>query len=118
MPAPHGYLCYRTGTRAQGAPVIDGKLDDLAWKTAPWTDYFPDIEGDAKPQPRFRTRVKMLWDARCFYFGAELAEFARRPAPPREGDQWRVNFSRVEWRHEVVDGKYRKVPGLREDNWV
>jgi hypothetical protein len=47
-----------------------------------------------------------------------LAEFAHRPAPPRDGDQWRVNFSRVEWRHEVVDGRYRKVPGSREDNWV
>src|SRR5437762_10018554 len=34
------------------------------------------------------------------------------------GDQWRVNFSRVEWRHEVLDGKYRKIPNLREDNWV
>ena len=40
------------------------------------------------------------------------------PAPPRDGDQWRVNYSRVEWRHEVVDGKYRKVPKSREDNWV
>jgi hypothetical protein len=47
-----------------------------------------------------------------------LAEFAHRPAPPRDGDQWRVNFSRVEWKHEVVDGRYRKVPNNREDNWV
>jgi hypothetical protein len=28
---------------------------------------------------------------------------------PRPGDQWRVNFSRVEWRH---------IPGEKEDNWV
>jgi hypothetical protein len=47
-----------------------------------------------------------------------LGEYAHRPAPPRNGDQWRVNFSRVEWRHEIVDGRYRKVPGTREDNWV
>jgi hypothetical protein len=47
-----------------------------------------------------------------------LAEFAHRPAPPRDGDQWRVNFSRVEWQHEIVDGQYRKVPDTREDNWV
>lgn len=39
-------------------------------------------------------------------------------APPREGDRWRVNFSRVEWRHEIVDGAYRKVPNTPEDNWV
>jgi predicted metalloprotease with PDZ domain len=47
-----------------------------------------------------------------------LAEYAHRPAPPRDGDQWRVNFSRVEWQHEVVEGRYRKVPNTREDNWV
>jgi hypothetical protein len=47
-----------------------------------------------------------------------LKEFANRPAPPEEGDQWRVNFSRVEWRHEIADGKYRKVPNTKEDNWV
>jgi hypothetical protein len=47
-----------------------------------------------------------------------LAEFAHRPTPPRDGDQWRVNFSRVEWQHQIADGQYRKVPGTREDNWV
>jgi hypothetical protein len=47
-----------------------------------------------------------------------LAEFAHRSSPPRDGDQWRVNFSRVEWRHEIVDGRYRKVPNTPEDNWV
>jgi hypothetical protein len=47
-----------------------------------------------------------------------LAEHAHRPTPPREGDQWRINFSRVEWQHEVVEGKYGKLPGTREDNWV
>jgi len=36
---------------------------------------------------------------------------------PRDGQQWRINFSRVEWRTEVVDGKYRQLPG-KEDNWV
>ena len=47
-----------------------------------------------------------------------LGELAYRPAPPKDGDQWRVNFSRVEWRHRVADGKYAKTPGLLEDNWV
>jgi hypothetical protein len=37
---------------------------------------------------------------------------------PAEGDSWRVNFSRVEWQVRVVDGKYEKLPGLKEDNWV
>ncbi|MHB1560155.1 MAG: carbohydrate-binding family 9-like protein [Isosphaeraceae bacterium] len=47
-----------------------------------------------------------------------LAQYAHRPAPPRDGDQWRVNFSRVEWQHTIADGKYRKVPNTHEDNWV
>src|SRR5262249_23844236 len=42
----------------------------------------------------------------------------KRPDPPKDGDQWRVNFSRVEWEHEIVEGKYRKVKGKDEDNWV
>lgn len=33
-----------------------------------------DIEGDRKPRPRFRTRVKMLWDDNYFYMGAEMEE--------------------------------------------
>jgi hypothetical protein len=213
--SPKGYVC----SRSSGPIVIDGNLDEPAWKDAPWSDEFVDIEGEARPRPRFRTRVKMVWDDQYFYIAAELeephvwgtlkkhdsvifhdndfevfidpdgdnheyyeleinalntewdlrllkpyrdggpalneweipgletathangtlndasdtdrgwtvemalpwkalAEFANRPAPPRDGEQWRVNFSRVEWQHEVTEGKYRKVAGTKEDNWV
>ena len=38
---------------------------------------------------------------------------------PCDGDKWRVNFSRVEWRHRITpDGKYEKIPNTPEDNWV
>ena len=49
---------------------------------------------------------------------ADLAEYAGRPVPPEDGDQWRVNFSRVEW--DVTGGKRRvhKVPDTPEHNWV
>ena len=53
-----------------------------------------------------------------------LEECAHKPAPPEDGDQWRVNFSRVEWRTEAVDDEYVKVTdpetgkSLPEDNWV
>jgi hypothetical protein len=47
-----------------------------------------------------------------------LAEYARCPTPPRDGDQWRVNFSRVEWEVVVEGKKTTKVPNKREDNWV
>ena len=214
-PHPKGYVAYHTNSRV----TVDGKLDDKAWRDAPWTDQFVDIEGDARPNPRFDTRVKMLWDDQYFYVAAELrephvwatltehdsvifrdpdfevfidpngdnheyyefeinargtfwdlflpkpykdggkadngweipglksavavdgtlndardvdrgwtvelafpwrvlGEYARSPWPPRENDQWRVNFSRVEWPIEITDAGYRKPAGAREDNWV
>ena len=53
-----------------------------------------------------------------------LEEAAPGHRPPKGGDKWRVNFSRVEWQTEVREGKYSKrtQPGssnpLPEDNWV
>ncbi|XP_065836793.1 uncharacterized protein, partial [Oscarella lobularis] len=38
--------------------------------------------------------------------------------PPKEGDQWRINFSRVEWHVKNVGRHYEKVPNVPEDNWV
>lgn len=67
---PRGYLCVQAPT----PPVIDGKLDDAAWKRAKWTQDFEDIEGNAKPKPTFRTRAKMLWDEQYFYIAAEMVE--------------------------------------------
>src|SRR5262249_37071472 len=68
--APRSYLCLHTAK-----PIaIDGRLDDAAWASAPWTDNFSDIQGDARPKPRFRTRVKMLWDDDFLFIGAELEE--------------------------------------------
>ena len=61
--------------RASKPIVIDGKLDDKDWKKAQWTDDFVDIEGpDKKPNPRFKTRAKMLWDDNYLYIVAELEE--------------------------------------------
>lgn len=47
-----------------------------------------------------------------------LAEHAHRQTPPAEGNIWRINFSRVEWDHDIVDGWYRKIAGRPEHNWV
>lgn len=212
---PLGYVAYR----APGPIVVDGRLDDEGWRGVPWTDPFIDIEGEARPRPRFRTRAKLCWDDAFLYIAADLEEpdvsgtltehdavifhdndfevfidpdgdnheyyefeinalntgwdlrlvkpyrdggpalneweipglktavhvrgtlndpsdedegwsveialpwavldeFTSMDCPPRDGDRWRVNFSRVEWRHLVVDGRYAKVPETREDNWV
>jgi hypothetical protein len=47
-----------------------------------------------------------------------LKELTKRKVPPCDGDQWRINFSRVEWDHEVIEGKYRRIPDRPEHNWV
>lgn len=213
--APRGYVC----PRAAVPPSLDGSLQDAVWASAPWSADFVDIEGDRKPTPRFRTRVKMLWDDSCLYIGAELeephlqasltehdsvifhdndfevfidpdgdghlyselelnalnttwdlllpkpyraggppldgwelaglktavhlegtlndpsdldrgwtveiaipwkalAQTAQTSFPPNPGDHWRINFSRVQWHWDVVEGRYVKRPGLAEDNWV
>ena len=54
--------------------------------------------------------IAMPWSA--------LKQFAHKTVPPAEGDQWRVNFSRVEWLHQIADGMYQKVKDTHEDNWV
>jgi hypothetical protein len=58
------------------------------------------------------------WTVEIAFPWKVLKEHAQRPAPPSEGDQWRVDFSRVEWAIEIVDGKYHKVKGRKEDNWI
>jgi hypothetical protein len=67
---PKSYDCHYTATPIR----IDGKLDDPAWKKAEWTADFVDIQGSAKPNPRFRTRARMLWDDQYLYIAAELEE--------------------------------------------
>jgi len=68
--APFEYVC----RRAAGPVKIDGRLDEATWADADWTEVFGDIEGPAKPAPRFRTRVQMLWDDAYLYIGAYLEE--------------------------------------------
>jgi hypothetical protein len=68
--APRQYVAYRAPSRL----IIDGKLDEAGWTAAAWGEPFVDIEGNSKPRPRFRTRVKMLWDDEAFYVAAEMEE--------------------------------------------
>jgi hypothetical protein len=68
--AQRHYVCYYAAQR----PVIDGAGSDPVWAKAPWTEDFTDIEGDVRPKPMQRTRVKMLWDTANLYIYAELQE--------------------------------------------
>jgi hypothetical protein len=92
---------YRQGGRADNsweipglrtAVAVEGTLNDARDRDRAWTVEI------AFPWTAFRERSG-----------------AGRPKP---GEEWRINFSRVEWQTRVVDGKYEKLPGLKEDNWV
>lgn len=67
---PQRYLCYRATERI----VIDGRLDEPTWAAAPWTRPFVDILGNAGVSPRYRTRVRMLWDDERLYIAANIQE--------------------------------------------
>jgi hypothetical protein len=67
---PLNYVIYHTTI----APVIDGDINDNAWKQAEWTTDFGDIEGDSKPKPTYQTKVKMLWGDSCLYIAAQIQE--------------------------------------------
>jgi hypothetical protein len=62
--------------------------------------------------------VDTIWTVEIAMPWKALGVYAHKPVPPVEGDQWRVNFSRVEWTTVLENGKYVKVKGKPEDNWV
>ncbi len=64
------------------------------------------------------------WSVEIAFPWEALRECAGRPAPPLPGDQWRVNFSRVEWQAAFRAMAYMKLTDPEtgkpypEDNWV
>ncbi|MDY0018029.1 MAG: carbohydrate-binding family 9-like protein [Candidatus Delongbacteria bacterium] len=47
-----------------------------------------------------------------------LEECASHPGPPKYGETWKVNFSRVQWETEIQAYGYVKKPDTPEHNWV
>jgi hypothetical protein len=58
------------------------------------------------------------WTVEIAFPWKVLAEHARHPGPPTEGEQWRIDFSRVEWSITIAANRYHKVPHRPENNWV
>lgn len=64
------------------------------------------------------------WSAEVVIPFAALTECLPRKQAPREGEYYRINFSRVQWKSDVKDGRYQKRTDsstgqvLPEDNWV
>jgi len=97
-----------------GGPAVNA-WDIAGLRTAVFVDGTLNRPGDA--DGGWTVEIALPWSV--------LAECANRPAPPRHGDEWRVNFSRVEWRaRPTADGRYEKLldaatgKPLPEDNWV
>jgi len=89
----------KNGTNIEGmktAVFVNGSINDPSN-----TDKFWSVE------------LAIPWKGLAAYAG-------KRACPPKDGEQWRMDFSRVEWIVDIIDGKYRKVPKeMRpEDNWV
>lgn len=64
------------------------------------------------------------WTVEIAYPWKALSEMTSMESPPNDGDQWRVNFSRVEWETDIINGKYIKKinsatgKSFPENNWV
>ena len=52
--------------------AINGDINKAVWQKAKWTNDFVDIEGDLKPNPLLKTKVKMLWNDSCLYIAAQI----------------------------------------------
>jgi len=96
-----------------GAPAVNA-WDIQGLKTAVSINGSLNVPGDI--DSGWSVEIAIPWKV--------LSECAHRSSPPHEGDQWRVNFSRVEWQTEVKDGQYIKLldsttgKSLPENNWV
>lgn len=64
-----------------------------------------------------------FWSVEVAIPWAAMKEMAPGGNKPKDGDQWRINFSRVDWTMEIENGKYQKIKApngkpLSENNWV
>ena len=75
--APPHYVARRLG--AGESIVLDGRLDDAAWASAPWTSRLVDLtrheNASLNAVPGFlQARAKIRWDADFLYIGVVLRE--------------------------------------------
>lgn len=59
-----------------------------------------------------------FWSVEIAIPWAGLARYTPVNVPPRDGEQWRMNFSRVAWQHVIEGNSYAKLPDTPENNWV
>lgn len=94
-------------------PYKDGGRPDNGWNI-PGLRSAVQVRGTLN-QPADRDRG---WTIELAFPWRAFAGRARRPLPPREGEQWRMGFSRVEWQVTTQGGSYVKTPKTPENNWI
>lgn len=92
--------------RDQHSPLNGWDMRDIA--------YGIDFDGTINDP----SDIDRSWTIEMFLPFASLSEMAHMPIPPKEGDFWRINFSRVQWETEIKEGKYLKKANTPEHNWV
>ena len=96
-----------------GGPAING-WDIIGMQVG--LKVFGTINNPSSKDEKWTVEIAMPWNI--------LKECAPEGRKPIGGEQWRINFSRVQWATDIVDGKYvkRKDPdtgkSLPENNWV
>lgn len=105
-----------------GVPILGCNIDGL--KSAVHVD--GTLNDPADEDRGWRVEVAIPWSGLARYHHAGAC-------PPEPGHIWRINFSRVQWQHEIIDGRYVRIPphgtpiaeSLNpeeqphpEDNWV
>ena len=58
------------------------------------------------------------WSVEVAIPWTSMSGYAGTDCPPKAGDRWRVNFSRVEWEFDEYKGGYLKREGTPCDNWT
>ncbi|MDR6240730.1 carbohydrate-binding family 9-like protein [Aureibacter tunicatorum] len=95
-----------------GGPAINGwNIDGL--KSA--VKIYGTLNEPADEDEKWTVEVAIPWKSMSFNVLDDKV--------PVDGDQWRVNFSRVQWDTEIVNGEYKKLRNnngdlLPERNWV
>ncbi len=96
-----------------GGPAIDS-WDISGLKTAVYHEGSVNDPSD----------TDILWTVEMAIPWQALGEFTERAAPPEYEDIWRINFSRVQWKLKIQNGKYVKGIDSKtgkhfpECNWV
>ncbi len=101
-PTPGAGPPHLTAGPAAKPPLIDGRLDDAVWQTAPATESFTQsypLDGGA---PSEHTRVRVLYDEAAIYFGFECEQIH---TPIVERLTRRDRDSESEWAYVQIDSR-------------